>query len=201
MSATGSTVFTTSAPADSPRWRCVTRSQETGANGAASQPAPQAEARPRPYPILGAKWERRDAVRCCQKRSRCPARPLNCRYVLQRLCRVVRSVRIEGSDSTPPSSIRRRQVSAHISVIGQRFLPCDVRMGAIWEPVVSPSESDLLAVMRTARQLSRSVIKKYRLRAAMSRRDVHTLPADSERLMTMFTARVARGPDRRFRRR
>jgi hypothetical protein len=58
---------------------------------------------------------------------------LNCRYALQqRLCQVVRSVRIEGSDS-PPSSIRRRQVSARISVIGQRFLPCDVRMGAIRE--------------------------------------------------------------------
>jgi len=38
------------------------------------------------------------------------------------------------------------------------------------EPVVSPSETDPLAVMRIARQLSRSVIEKYRLRATMSRR-------------------------------
>jgi hypothetical protein len=44
------------------------------------------------------------------------------------------------------------------------------RATSAWEAVVSPSESDLLAVMRIARQLSRRVIKKYCLRAAMPRR-------------------------------
>jgi hypothetical protein len=67
-------------------------------------------------PILGAEWERRDAVRRGEKGSPCPGwMPLTCKNVpRQQLCQVARSVRIEGvRGSNPLSSTEFFQVRWH----------------------------------------------------------------------------------------